>query len=206
MLEKEIKSSNQIRTVLLIITITLFLVITTISFITFNYFKALNTRIAKLIEVTNYKDSHYENALTDFLNAENSFRKFIVNLDSNYYYSYVNHINSLDKKIEDIIDSYRLDTSAAPMDPSAVISFNRYLVIERKINEVQHIFPEAERKNLTYRDSIKYNKLHDDNFVAIPPDVVKSPQNQKFISKDELLQNSDDGIENEEAIKLYNQN
>lgn len=204
MIEKEVNSSNRIRIALLIVTITLFLVISTIFFISIKYFEVIHTRISKLIELTNYKDSHYENALSEFLEAENYFRKYSVNLDTVNYNSYIKHINTLDKKIDDIITSYRQDTSNIPLDPSAVISFNRYLIIQSKIEEIQTLSP------LT--DSAEYSLQT--TYISQPPStknlnidinkVIKSPQNQKKSLLDMLMRRDDQAIVDEEAIKSYN--
>lgn len=88
MIEKEVKSNNNIRIALLVVTISLFLVITTIFFISINYFQAIHKRITKLIELTNYKDSKYEDVVNYFLEAENHFRKYSIDLDITHYKNY----------------------------------------------------------------------------------------------------------------------
>lgn len=88
MIEKEVKSNNNIRIALLVVTISLFHIITTIFFISINYFQAIHKRITKLIELTNYKDSKYEDVVNYFLEAEIHFRKYSIDLDIAHYKNY----------------------------------------------------------------------------------------------------------------------
>ncbi|MCA5006070.1 hybrid sensor histidine kinase/response regulator [Sphingobacterium bovistauri] len=206
MIEKGVKSSNRIRTALLFVTITLFLVISTIFFISINYFEVINTRISKLIELTNYKDAHYENALSEFLDAENNFRKYSVNLDTAYYNAYIKHIYQLDKKIEDIINQYRLDTSGTPLDPSAVISFNRYLIIESKLDEIQSLTPLSNSTDQDHDTSILVQPPSTSNLSMDIDKVVKAPQNKNKSLLNKLFRKAEEPVVDKEAIKLYNQN
>ena len=160
MLKKESDSRNYIRLTLAIITITLFLAITSIFFISISYFDSIHTRISKLISLTNYKDASYEDALSEFLEAESEFRKFSVDLDSTHYRGYIKHIDHLDNKIQKIVNNYRNDSSVEPLDPSAVIGFNRYLLIQSKIQDIKGFS--------------KINKSYDRDII---------PQNQHNFSK-----------------------
>ena len=136
MTEKEVESRNKFQTTLLVVTSTLFLLFTTIFFISINYFEAIQLRIAKLIELTNYKDSRYEIALEEFIQAENNFRLYCIDLSPEHYQSYENKIKKLSTSITQILASHKTDSAKSLSESNSILAHNKYLSLDSKIIEI----------------------------------------------------------------------
>lgn len=204
MIEKEARSGNNIRTALLVVTISLFLLITTIFFISISYFEAIQLRITNLIELTNYKDSRYENALDDFLKAENHFRKYSIDLDINHYKDYQQDINSLNNKITEIIALLKKDSIAHLTEINSVIRYHKYLLLQSKINEVIGLS--------SHTDSIQ-SLLSNPNFLSPPSTqnlnidvnkVTKTPQTQEKSLFARVSKKNTSVVIDKEAIESHN--
>lgn len=134
--QKEVASRNKFQTTLLVVTITLFLLFTTILFISLSYFEAIQLRIANLIELTNYKDSRYEKALEEFVQAENNFRQYCIDLSPEHYQTYEDKIKNFSSSVSKIIESHQNDSSKTLSEINSILTHNKYLLLDSKINEI----------------------------------------------------------------------
>jgi signal transduction histidine kinase/CheY-like chemotaxis protein len=204
MIEKEVKSNNNIRTALLVVTISLFLVITTIFFISINYFEAIHQRITKLIELTNYKDSKYEDVVNDFLEAENHFRKYSIDLDIAHYKNYEKNINNLNNRISDIISQQKGDSTAKQAEVNDAILYKKYIQLQNDIKKLMALSVRI--------DSIQSLPLST-NHLPIPTarnlnlDIDKAPKTLQRPNKLPLpkaIKNTPQLIIDEETIRVHN--
>jgi len=204
MTEKEVESRNKFQTTLLVVTSTLFLLFTTIFFISINYFEAIQLRIAKLIELTNYKDSRYEIALEEFIQAENNFRLYCIDLSPEHYQSYENKIKKLSTSITQILASHKTDSAKSLSESNSILAHNKYLSLDSKIIEIIALSSITDSLHRLLRNhtliqppSTQKLNLNVDEFVVKPKADDKSlwsPLHKKLNQKKI----------DENAIKTYN--
>lgn len=205
MIEKEINSRNRIRTILLVATVTLFLLITTIFFISINYFDAVHKRISNLIELTNYKDSTHENAVHYFLEAENQFRQYSLDLDLIYYKNYEHNLEKLHEKIQEIIALHKEDRLKNLNDQTTISRYNKYNEIDNTISKLRNLSALVDSvqehivsPSLTSAPTTK-------NLTIDVNKVIKTPKIQEKSVLSNFQKYTSPKVIDEEAINTYNQ-
>ena len=205
MVEKEVLPRNNTRTILLVVTVSLFLLFSVIFFISINYFEAIQQRISKLIELTNYKDSNHENALQDFLKAENNFREYSKNLESEHYENYQENIKSLNKRIGEILDYKFRDTTTQLVGLNAAIRHNKYLLIRAKIDEIVSLYPTTDSIQALVRNMNISSPPSTKKLNLEVKKVIKTPQKQEKFNQFKIALKPYAQAIDEEALKAYNQ-
>jgi len=207
MLKKTTSSSNNIRATMLVVSISLFLLFTTIFFISINYFNAIQQRISTLITLTNYKDSGHEKAFKQFQNAENNFRKYSIDLKIENYKNYQKNIQELEKVIIEIIGNHQKDSVNQLTELNKFIKHNKYLILQSKIKEIKALSPMTDSiQSILYKSQFsKPPSTQNLNFDV--KKVIKTPQIQEKSFFDKLFKKSTPStppVIDEEAVKLYN--
>ncbi|NGM72354.1 ATP-binding protein [Sphingobacterium sp. SGL-16] len=205
MIEKQIHSRNRIRTALLVATIALFLFITTIFFISINYFEGIQKRISNLIELTNYKDSRYENAVNYFLEAENHFRQFSIDLQINNYKEYEKDLLSLSQITNEIIESHQRDSVQFAYDLNSLVRLDKYKVLQTKIKQLTALSTQTDTLQSRLQNTVLSSPPSTKNLTIDINKVKKSPQNKEKSIIYNIVKIQQDPVIDEEVIHTYNE-
>lgn len=204
MIEKEVRSRNNFKTALLVVTISIFFLFSIIFFISINYFETTQHRISKLIELTNYKDAAYENTLDEFLKAEKNFRKYIIDLDINYYKEYQLNIKNLDNQIGQILETHRQDSSKNLHGMDLLIGQNKYLLIHQKLRGIIELSPTIDSIQAIITNTQSSKPLSTKNLNIDVQKVIKTPQKQEKSLFDKILKKSNTPTIDHEVLEAYN--
>lgn len=103
------KKNNDIRNLLLFVTILFFIIFVIVFISSFRQYKNIQSRIQNIYESINNDNLDFSNILSKYNEAENYFRLFTIDFDPQNYNLYEKKLKDLNKSVDSLIHQYESD-------------------------------------------------------------------------------------------------
>ncbi|MHC8947890.1 hybrid sensor histidine kinase/response regulator [Sphingobacterium hungaricum] len=193
MLEDELiqknKKNNDIRNLLLFVTILFFIIFVIVFISSFRQYKNIQARIQNIYESINNDNLDFSNILSKYNEAENYFRLFTIDFDPHNYDLYEKKLKDLNSTVDSLINQYETDVLTGFDFISSIEKRKRlseeFLILRLKVSTI--LDSSINLKDFPTEISTKQLRNKLDLKTSSSGSEIKSSQNYVVIEKKPFL-------------------
>ncbi|MBE8715440.1 hybrid sensor histidine kinase/response regulator [Sphingobacterium hungaricum] len=193
MLEDELiqknKKNNDIRNLLLFVTILFFIIFVIVFISSFRQYKNIQARIQNIYESINDDNLDFSNILSKYNEAENYFRLFTIDFDPHNYDLYEKKLKDLNSTVDSLINQYETDVLTGFDFISSIEKRKRlseeFLILRLKVSTI--LDSSINLKDFPTEISTKQLRNKLDLKTSSSGSEIKSSQNYVVIEKKPFL-------------------